>query len=77
MGGKMFEFWKMTQFWIFLMLGLVTVLAVHETYGVWKARIEGKTKNLSRIVTHSLMTICLIALLFEVFYFGFKILCLE
>lgn len=62
------------KFWVLLLLLFTVILEIYETWGIWHARLSGKTKNVSRIITHSLRTILLLILLFEVLYFGINVL---
>ena len=53
---------------VVLTLGLV----VYELYGIYIARKKGLTKNISRLITHALMTILLLILLAQVIYFAVR-----
>jgi len=57
-----------------VVLILVTlILVVYEFLGIYVARKKGLTKNVSRLITHTLMIVLLIILLAQIFYFGIKV----
>ena len=61
-----------------IILILVTlVLVIYEFVGIYAARKKGLTKNVSRMITHLLMLVLLIALFAQIIYFGVKVVAVK
>lgn len=63
----------MNQIILILILVLSTLLLViYEFFGIYNARKKGLTRNVSRMVTHAIMAILLIILLFLIINFAIQ-----
>lgn len=56
-----------------VLVALTAILVVYELYGIYRARKKGLTKNISRLITHTIMVILLLILFLQMVYFAIKL----